>query len=103
MLTRICEEICGGIKNRTFWTQERCHGLKLQPKELFYPISWSNYTLYFEPDKLHEALVLTQKSTIIHVWNDRSKDIWNKIGTNNAYQFIAERKCPIVYRNSDYL
>lgn len=90
LLTRICEAICG-TKDRHLWTRERCFGLNLQPKEQLYPISWSHYMLYFEPNKLDEALQLTRNATMIHVWNDLSRKIWNKIGTNNAYQVIAKK------------
>lgn len=101
MLTRILEEICS-TENRTLWTRRQCHGITIHPKETFYPISWSNYTLYFEPDKMDEVLKIIENATVIHVWNDRSKDIWNKIGGNNAYQVVAERNCPLVYFDSDY-
>lgn len=101
MLTRICEDICS-TENRTLWTRSRCQGLTIHPKETFYPISWSNYTLYFEPDKLNEALKMIENATVIHVWNDRSKNIWNEVGINNAYQVVAEKHCPLVYFDSDY-
>lgn len=101
MLTRACEQICGDT-DRTLWTRDKCHGMTLHPKETFYPISWSDFMLYFDPDKLMEAIELTKTSSIIHVWNDRSKTIWNKIGTKNAYQVIAEQKCPSIYKASEY-
>ncbi|XP_031631936.1 lactosylceramide 4-alpha-galactosyltransferase-like [Contarinia nasturtii] len=100
MLTHILEEICS-TPNRTLWTPNRCQGAKIQPKETFYPISWSNYTLYFEPEDLNKALKLCENSTVIHVWNDRSKDIWNKVGIENAYQVIAAKNCPLVYYDSE--
>lgn len=101
MLTRVCEKICN-TEIRTNWTRERCAGLTFHPKETFYPISWSNYTLYFEPNDRDEALKLTKNATLVHVWNDRSKDIWNKIGTNNAYQVLAAKYCPVVYSECEY-
>lgn len=58
--------------------------------------------MYFEPSKREEALKLASNSTLIHVWNDRSSKIWNKVGTNNAYQVTAEKNCPLVYGSSKY-
>lgn len=58
--------------------------------------------LYFDPDKLNEALEITRNATLIHVWNDRSKSIWNRIGTKNAYQVLAEKHCPRIYQSSTY-
>lgn len=100
MWTRILEDICS-TENRTLWTRNRCHGFTIQSKETFYPISWSNYTLYFEPEKFEDTMQRIENATIIHVWNDRSKNIWNKVGINNAYQVVAERNCPLVYFDSD--
>lgn len=101
MLTHVLEDICK-TKDRTLWTREQCHGIKLQPKEVFYPVSWSDFMQYFEPADLNETLEKTKNSTVIHVWNDRSKNIWNKVGTTNAYQVIAKEKCPNVYNSSEY-
>lgn len=101
MLTRVVARICRTM-DRKVWTRQKCQGLKLQPKELFYPISWPNYRMYFEPEDLDEALETMKDSSIIHVWNDRSSKIWNKIGTKNAYQVTAERKCPLIYGSSEY-
>lgn len=101
ILTRIGEDICQ-TENRTRWNRERCRGLKLLPKEVFYPISWPNFEMYFDSHGVNETLELVEHSAAIHVWNDRSKNIWNKIGTNNAYQVIAQSKCPLVYSNSVY-
>lgn len=101
MLTHVLEHICK-TKNRKLWTREQCQGIKLQPKEVFFPISWTEFMLYFEPTKVNEGLERSKNSTLVHVWNDRSASIWNKVGTNNAYQVIAEHKCPIVYTASEY-
>lgn len=101
MLTHVCEDICK-TTNRTLWTLKQCRGLKLQPKEVFYPVSWSDFLMYFDPNKLNETLQMTQNSTTIHVWNDLSHGIWNKKDIKNAYQAIAEQKCPSVYNASEY-
>lgn len=101
LLTQICADICK-TKDRTLWTRERCSGLKLQPKETFYPISWTDFLMYFGPIAREETLELAKNSTLIHVWNDRSSKIWNKIGINNAYQVAAEKNCPLVYESSVY-
>lgn len=100
MMTRIFNDICS-TENRTLWTQNQCNGFNIFPKEKFYPISWTDYIFYFQPEKRDEVLKLIENSTIIHVWNDRSKHIWNKKnGPKNAYQVTAERNCPFVYSES---
>lgn len=102
MLTRVFQQICK-TANRTQWTVEQCHGLKTQPKEVFYPISWTDFMLYFDPEKLHEVLEITRNASVIHVWNDRSKSIWNPIGTKNAYHVLAQKYCPKIYHSNTYL
>lgn len=102
MLTRSFQKICK-TTDRTQWTFDQCRGLRIQPKETFFPISWTDFMLYFDPEKLNETLQMTQNATLIHVWNDRSKSIWNPVGMKNAYQFLAEKNCPQIYESSKYL
>lgn len=59
--------------------------------------------MYFDPEQLHEALEIARNASVIHVWNDRSKSIWNPIGTKNAYHVLAEKYCPAIYHSSTYL
>lgn len=101
MLTRVFEDICK-TKNRKQWTRQQCNGLTLQPKEYFYPISWSDFMLYFDASKADQALNATKNAHVIHVWNDRSKSIWNRVGIKNAYQILAKQKCPAIYNSSEY-
>lgn len=101
-MIHIFESICA-TKNRSQWTRKQCAGLTFYPKELFYPIPWTNYTMYFDTENLHETVKRMEKSTLIHVWNDKSRTIWHRIGTKNAYQFAAKHNCPHVYSASEYL
>lgn len=101
MLTRVFQQICKYV-NRDQWNYEHCRGLRLQPKEVFYPISWTDFMMYFDTEKLNETLERTRNSTLIHVWNDRSKSIWNPVGTKNAYHVLAEKNCPRIYHSNKY-
>lgn len=103
VLTRVLEEICG-TTDRSLWTRERCSGIKLEPKELIYPVTWSYYHRYLVPSFAKYVLntIEEKKSVVIHVWNDKSKKHWFKTGTKSAHQIIAQRKCPASYRNSKY-
>ena len=102
MLTHIFENICA-TKNRSQWTREQCAGLTFHPKEFFYPIPWTNYTMYFDTENLNETVKMMENSALIHVWNDKSRTMWHQIGTKNAYQFAAKHNCPHVYSGSEYL
>lgn len=85
-------------------TRDQCSGFLLHPKETFYPVSWSDWLLYFDANQTEHTLKLAMNSTAIHVWNDRSYNIWNKTGgdNTNAYQQIAAEFCPDVYSASKY-
>ncbi|XP_031632002.1 lactosylceramide 4-alpha-galactosyltransferase-like [Contarinia nasturtii] len=101
ILTQTCADICD-TEQRSLWTREKCVGLDLKRKQQFHPIQWRDYMMYFDVDKLNKTLELSKNSTMIHVWNDRSSHISNKVGTNNAYQVIAAKNCPSVYASSEY-
>lgn len=102
ILTRSLEEICL-TTNRTLWTRKRCAGIKLHRKELFYPIQYTEIYQYFDPDELDEVLEIVKNATTIHIWNDQSKSAWGRVGVKNAYQVIAQRYCPQIYSNSEYI
>lgn len=101
MLTKVLENICSlSARNRALWTRKRCAGIKLVPKETFYPVDWKNYHKIINTTTLNEVLESSKNSVLIHVWNHFSKQYWFKTGTKNAYHVIAEEKCPMIYANS---
>lgn len=101
ILTRICDDICD-TNQRSKWTRQTCRGLELKPKENFHPLAWQHYMMYFDANKLNETMELVKNTAMVHVWNDRSRLVWNKVGTNNAYQVIGARNCPLVYGSSEF-
>lgn len=59
--------------------------------------------MYFDIDNFNETVKIMENSTIIHVWNDKSKTMWHEVETKNAYQFAAKNNCPLIYGSSEYL
>ena len=102
IITRVMKDICS-TEDRTLWTRRQCNGATVQPKEKVVPLEWADYMLYFEPKDLSKTLDIVKNSTAIHLWSDRSRNIWNKVGFHNAYQVLAEKHCPSVYFDTDFL
>lgn len=70
--TRVLNQICD-TTDRTLWTRERCSGLKLERKEVIYPVSWEHYYRYLHPWFSEHVLNATKSSVIAHVWNYKCK------------------------------
>lgn len=102
VLTRTLNHLCR-TSDRKLWTLEQCHGFRLQPIKEFFPVQWKDWLWYFDSTFTKDALAASENSTLIHVWNDRSKNTRVEFGTNTAYELIAEKNCPIVYSTSDYM
>ena len=100
IITRVMVDICA-TGNKTLWTRSRCHGATILPKERVMPLFYDDGPNYFLPEKLDETLNIVNHSTVIHVWNDKTKYWTYKVGTHNAYQVLAERHCPLVYFDTD--
>ncbi|XP_055305844.1 lactosylceramide 4-alpha-galactosyltransferase-like [Sitodiplosis mosellana] len=103
---------------------EICEGFNVMPKEVFYPIHYSEWERYFDADHLTESMEKIKQSIAIHVWNKLSlhqpilKDFKNstiikKYGTmltksykalnpygETAYGAIAKMECPQAYGSS---
>lgn len=66
-------------------------------------MAWIDWFKYFNSTYTNETLNTIVNSTLIHVWNDRSKNTRIECGTNTTYEVIAAKHCPTVYGSSDYL
>lgn len=102
VLTRTLNHLCR-TSDRKLWSLEQCHGFKLLPINEFFPVAWKDWLWYFNSTFTQDALEASRDSTLIHVWNDRSKNERIEFGSNTAYELIAEKNCPIVYSTSDHL
>lgn len=80
-------------------TREQCNGFRVYPKSAFYAISWSKWKWFFDATMTDRTLEMTKNSTVIHVWNDVSKNAKIKIGDRTAYEMAAKINCPKIYRS----
>lgn len=102
VLTRTLSHFCK-TSDRRLWSTERCNGFKLLPINTFFPVEWKDWNWYFNSTLTSKTLEAIKNSTLIHVWNDRSKNTRLQPGSNTAYELVAEKNCPIVYSSSDHM
>ncbi|KAG4066882.1 hypothetical protein HA402_012949 [Bradysia odoriphaga] len=102
VFTRTLNHLCQ-TSDRNLWSIEQCHGFRLLPKNTFFPIEWIDWLWYFNATFTKSTLRASEDSTLIHVWNDRSRNTRLELGSNTAYELTAEQNCPMVYSTSDYL
>lgn len=97
-LTKALENICR-TTDRNLMTSERCEGFRLYARDLFYAVAWKDFDWFFNPEMTDHTLALVNNSSVIHVWNDVSKNRTVKIGDKAAYEVIARKYCPKVYNS----
>lgn len=102
VLTKVLIDICS-TKDNHLWTPERCNGFKVYPKEIFYAINYgSSLSSNFDPAKANETLQIISDKPLIHIYSIQSREKQYKVGTNNAYQILAKKNCPLVYGSTEY-
>lgn len=103
VITRVMKrDICKVTKTQHM-TAERCKHFKVYPKEAFYAINWWNAHYFFDERYTMKTMNATQKSLVIHVWNNKSKDRRIRVGSQAAYGLYADKFCPKVYSScGDY-
>lgn len=101
---------------------EICWGFSALPKEVFYPIHYTQWTRYFDAAWTNASLERTKNAIAIHAWNRLSskqpilknfknrtlilmygkqmrKKVFNPFG-ETAYGIVAKANCPMVYGES---
>lgn len=80
-------------------TIENCHGFQVFPASALYPIHWSKWRSIFEIENSEETMRLLAKSKMVHAWNALSKNEIVYTGSKVPYALIAEKYCPLIYKN----
>lgn len=78
-------------------SRQQCEGFQVYSKNTFYAVAWKDWYWFFNPNMTDHTLELTKNSTVIHVWNDVSKNTEVTLGANTAYEVVAKRNCPKIY------
>lgn len=101
-LSRILRKICHR-NYTTDSTPELCWGFKIFPPNIFYPIHWTKWELFFDrvETSVNEVLQAVANSIAVHFWNKLSANkVIDKDDGITAYGILAERNCPNVFKAS---
>ena len=79
-------------------TPDRCLGIKVFPKEAFYPLHWKEWRLLFDTTATEEVLARSEAAYAVHTWGRETRGVEVK-GEGEAYFVLAKRNCPVVYRD----
>ncbi|XP_016655925.1 lactosylceramide 4-alpha-galactosyltransferase-like, partial [Acyrthosiphon pisum] len=96
LITRTLKKICN-TNLVPDMNKKKCKGFMVFGTEEFFPISWTDWRLYFNTNTSDEVMVKLKDSIGIHVWNFLSKDTAINIGSRQPYGLVAEKYCPIIF------
>lgn len=74
-----------------------CKGVRKLPKDLVFPINYSEWQKYFEPQSASSVLKRADSCLAAHLWNRLSSNRSVRTGDGCAYDILAQRHCPSVY------
>lgn len=94
VITRLLRRLCG-VQHAMDMSEDSCKGFRVMPPNVFYPIPWWNWTMYFRTSDTQKTLSLVKDSYAIHVWNKHSKNAL--LVGDSAYAKVARQFCPRVY------
>lgn len=100
VITRLLKNLCGAKKAKDMLKKD-CKGFKVYPPEVFYPVEWWNWKMYFDSKYNKKMLNITRNSYVIHVWNKHSVNTKIKINSEVPYSIFAKKYCPKVFAECD--
>lgn len=98
VITRTLQKLCA-VENVKDMNLNRCHGFKVMPPSVFYPVYYKEWKRYFSTDKFNETMNAIENARVIHVWNKLSASEVVEVGSDVPYALVAEKYCPRVYYN----
>lgn len=101
-MTRALREICNTTEVSNMISHKPCKHFVVLPIELCYAIKWNKNNMFFEEQYLDDAMNLLNNSIIAHIWNrlTAGKKLYKT--TNAAYNQLAKKYCPKVYKLSTF-
>ncbi|XP_056639590.1 lactosylceramide 4-alpha-galactosyltransferase-like [Diorhabda sublineata] len=101
VITRLLHTLCGSNTTDDMLDNE-CGGFTAYPANVFYPVPWQNWRMYFEQEFLDAVINMTQNSFTIHMWNKLSEEIKIPVTSKNIpYLYFAKKYCPKIVNECD--
>lgn len=74
-----------------------CNNFIIYRPDVFGPIAWYNWPIFFDPLSLQTVKESINKSIAVHFWNKLSKEATIFAKSNQPYAYIAKEFCPKVF------
>ncbi|XP_076341917.1 lactosylceramide 4-alpha-galactosyltransferase-like isoform X1 [Tachypleus tridentatus] len=96
LLTRVIQETCGK-ENKYFAPGFTCYGVYLFPVPAFYPIHFSQFRLFSDPNVSESFKEIWNDSYMVHIWNNQFPRKQFKPGDESPMDHLYKDNCPITY------
>lgn len=81
----------------------KCKGFTVFSPEVFCPISWEDWRLYFDENNSDKVMLRLKDSVGIHVWNLHSKNTKVMVGSKQPYGLVAQKYCSKIFSLANYV
>lgn len=98
VITRVLQQMCH-TNATNLMSPEQCHNFHVLPVNQFNAISYQVWNFFFDKNMTNEVMELTKSSIGVHLWNKFSHQEIIRVGSNVAYELLAEKYCPMVYQS----
>ncbi|KAF7278923.1 hypothetical protein GWI33_007869 [Rhynchophorus ferrugineus] len=96
LTNRLCESYL--VKD---YVGKTCKDFYIFSSSAFYPIYYTYFDSYFNPNHMDYVKNVTSNSYILHMWNKLSMDKKIYLYENVPYLYFAKRYCPRTVKNID--
>ncbi|XP_006002888.2 lactosylceramide 4-alpha-galactosyltransferase, partial [Latimeria chalumnae] len=94
LVTRVLKKWCG---LRSITQTTGCKGVRVLPREAFYPIPWQDWKKYFQVISSSELRELQRSTYALHVWNKKSQGTKFQVGSKTLLDQVYSKHCPSTY------
>lgn len=98
VLTRVLSRLCQ-TQRTLLMTKQRCEEFDVMSMKMAYAIAYPHWKHFFEPYFSRSVLKAIRGSIIAHFWNKISCRARVQVGGGSAYDLLAKRNCPKVYKS----
>lgn len=97
VITRMAQKFCIAENVSQVLESPCAAGLNIFPPNVFYPVSWKNWTVLVEDATEEFVEELVKNSYVVHMWNKLSSETLINVNDNVVYNILAKKYCPKVF------
>ncbi|XP_057653316.1 lactosylceramide 4-alpha-galactosyltransferase [Diorhabda carinulata] len=95
VITRLLKSVCN-VELAKDMINKYCGGFTAYPSNVFYPVPWQKWKIYFDENSTEAVVNLAKDSIAIHVWNKHSELTRLPLSSDAPYIHFARKYCPRV-------